>query len=99
MFGLIGLAMKAGKIVIGDGVILKAIQLSQVYLLLVATDASNRTKRTVSSRARANNIPLIELANKSLLGSRMGKRQIAVAAVIDRSLAQAIQNKWADVKN
>lgn len=99
MLGLIGLARKAGKLVIGEQAVLKALQLSQVRLLLLAVDSSNRKRRIFAAHAEAHSIPLIEWATKTQLGSQLGKQQVAVAAIIDPSLAQAVWRKWEDMGN
>ena len=45
--GLIGLATKAGKIAAGTEACLEAIEKRNAKLILIATDASERTKKSI----------------------------------------------------
>jgi len=99
MLGLVGLAMKAGKLIIGEQAVWKVLQLSRAHLLLMATDASDRKKRVFTSWARAHDIPLIELANKIDLGNQLGRGQVAIAAIIDQPLAEAVRHRWSNMED
>ncbi len=99
VLGLLGLARKAGKLVIGEQAVRKSLQLSQVHLLVLATDSSTRTKLGFATYADASNITILEIGTKTELGSKLGRNLVAVAAINDPSLAQEIIRKWESVEN
>ncbi len=91
VLNLIGLACKAGKLAIGERAVRKALRLSQVCLLVLAKDSSHRTKRNFVDYYNGNrNIPLVEIATRAELGYQLGREQVAVAAITDPFLAQAV---------
>lgn len=99
ILALIGLARKAGKLIIGEQAVRKGLKLSQVQLLILAQDSSNRTKRYFTAYAKAKAIPLIELSTKTGLGKQLGRQEIAILALIDRSLANAVLRKTGNVES
>lgn len=93
VLGLVGLARKAGKLLIGEQAVRIALDGSQVHLLLLAEDSSSRTKRNFAAHATAHNVPLLELGTKTRLGFQLGRKEVAVAAIIDQSLAHAVLHR------
>lgn len=47
----LGLAMRAGKVVTGDEIVLKAIRSSEAKLVILAGDASDNTKKSSATNA------------------------------------------------
>lgn len=58
--GLIGLATKAGKIVAGTDACIQEIEKRNVKLLILAVDASDRTKNTFKEKCKEFNINIYE---------------------------------------
>ena len=87
---LLGLATRAGKIVTGESLCVKAVQSREAKLVVVATDASSNTKKLFRDKTTFYNIPHYELATKEELGKAVGKVNRASLAVIDEGFAQSI---------
>jgi len=85
-----GMAAKAGKIVSGEFSTEKAIKDGKAYLVFVATDASENTKKHFSDMCAYRHVPYYKYADKDTLGKCIGKQFRASLAVIDENLAKAI---------
>lgn len=86
----IGLAMKARKIVSGEFMTEKAIKENSAYLVIVAEDASENTKKKFYNMCSYRKVPLSFFGNKIALGSAMGKEFRASLAITDRGLADMV---------
>lgn len=91
--GLLGLAAKAGKIVSGEFSVEKAVREGRAFLVIVAEDASDNTKKHFSDMCAFRKLPLRVLAEKELLGKWIGKGFRASLAVTDSGFADTIKNK------
>lgn len=94
---MLGLAVRAGRAVVGVPLICEALKKGSAEksprLLLLASDASANSEKRVRDRAAFYGIPCHALcADSGRLALAVGKREAAVvaAAVTDEGLAQAI---------
>lgn len=90
---LIGLATKAGKTASGEFSTEKAVKTGKAYLVLVAEDASENTKKKFRNMCTFYEVPLYFLSDKEGLGRAMGKEFRASLAVTDESFAKAMQKE------
>lgn len=90
---LVGLATKAGKTASGEFSTEKAVKTGKAYLVLVAEDASENTKKKFRNMCTFYEVPLYFLSDKEGLGRAMGKEFRASLAVMDESFAQAMQKE------
>ena len=86
----IGLATKAGKTASGEFSTEKAIKEGRAFLVVVAEDASDNTKKKFRDSCAWYHVPMCILATKEELGSSTGKAMRASLAVLDEGLANAI---------
>ena len=92
--GLLGLARRAGMLAVGDESARVSLQSKKARVLLMASDASERTKETFSFISENMDIPYIEVSeNREELGNALGKRPVAAVAVCDLGFAAAIVKK------
>lgn len=91
--GLLGMAQRAGKMVSGELAARKAIAAGQAAAVIVAEDASARTKETLRRETEAGQIPLYDLFTKEMLGRCLGKEYRAVAALLDKGFAKTLAEK------
>ncbi len=92
--GLLGLARRAGMLAIGDESAKVALQSKKARLLLMASDASERTKETFSFISESNDIPYVEVReSREELGNALGKRPVAAVAICDLGFSAAIVKK------
>ena len=90
IYGMIGLARRAGKTVSGGYATMEAVKSGKAALVIVAADASDRTKKTVSDKCSWRGIPLKEADSGERLGKAMGQEYRSQMAVTDEQMAQAI---------
>ncbi len=92
--GLLGLARRAGKLGNGDEAVKGACSRNLAKLLLVASDASDRTKATFKSIAESFELPCITVSEtREEIGNALGKRPSAIVAVCDTGFSAAIAKK------
>lgn len=87
---LLGLATKAGKTVSGEWAVEQAIRKQQVYLTIVAMDASDNTKKHFSDMCAYRQIPVRFAGTKEMLGKCMGKHERASVGVLDQGFADTL---------
>ncbi|AOY77275.1 L7Ae/L30e/S12e/Gadd45 family ribosomal protein [Clostridium formicaceticum] len=88
---LLGLAMRAGNIVSGEETCKKELKKS-LYLVIVAEDASNNTKKVFSDKCSYYNVPLKFMGTKDALGHCIGKTSRATIGIKDKKLATVLLN-------
>lgn len=93
ILSMLGLAAKAGKVASGEFSVEKAVKSKQAYLVLVADDASDNTKKLFTNMCAFYKVPLIVYADKERLGRAIGKEMRASATVLDEGLAKAMLEK------
>ena len=95
---LLGLARRAGKVKIGDEAARSACSHGTAKILLLASDASDRTCEAFEFIAESADIPHIPVAEtREELGNALGKRPCAVVAICDTGFSAGIIKKLADV--
>lgn len=90
--GLIGLAMKAGKIVAGTDACLEDIRKRKVSLLLIACDSSDRTKIAFNQKAEEYQIAIYEVLSIEEMSKAIGKVNKAVIGIKDVGFSKKIKN-------
>ena len=65
--------MRAGKLVTGDEIVLKAIRSSEAKLVIVAGDASANTQKKFHDKCGTYKVPLVIGFDRDSLGSSIGK--------------------------
>lgn len=94
---LLGLAKKAGLVALGDEAVRAAVSASSAKLLLIAADASERTKETFEFVAENANVSYIEISKtREELGDALGKRPISVVAICDTGFAASMAKKLSE---
>ncbi len=91
--GLIGLATRARKIVFGTDACLEQITKKGIKLVLVATNASERTVRNIQSKCLENNIPFYNILTIEELSKCIGNNNKAVIGIKDNNIAKEIIKK------
>ncbi len=90
VYGMIGLATKARKIVSGEFSTEKAVKEQKACLVIVASDSSDNTKKLFSDKCAYYDVPYRIFGTKSELGMAMGKEFRASVAVTDPNFATQI---------
>lgn len=90
VFSLLGLAMKAGKIVSGEFSTEKAIKTGAACYVVIAEDASDNTKKAFFDSCSYYQVPFSVYGTKEMLGHFIGKERRASLAVLDAGFGQKI---------
>lgn len=93
VLSMLGLATKAGKVVSGEFSTEKAIKSGKAYLVMVAEDASENTKKEFSDSCSYYQVPFVIYGTKETLGHCIGKQMRASLAVIDEGFGREIAKK------
>ena len=91
ILGMLGLASRARKITIGTDSTLQDIQKNRVKLIIVAEDASERTKNKFKDVANTNKIPIIIYESIENLSKAIGKQNKAIIGVKENNIATEIE--------
>uniref|UniRef100_A0A7C1F3Q9 50S ribosomal protein L7 n=1 Tax=Ammonifex degensii TaxID=42838 RepID=A0A7C1F3Q9_9THEO len=89
---LLGLGQRAGQVASGNFVVRVKIRKREAHLVIVAADAAGQTVKNFQRFARGTGIPVVVYGRKAELGAALGRPPRAVAAVLDKSLAERILN-------
>ncbi len=91
ILGLIGLAAKAGKIAFGSDSVEMQAQKGKISLLVVAKNASERTKDKFMKISKKYNIPIVVHGEIDELSKAIGKSNKAILGIVDINLSKEIQ--------
>jgi ribosomal protein L7Ae-like RNA K-turn-binding protein len=87
---LLGLAMRAGKLKVGEDAVLQAIRNQTAQLVLVANDASAATRKKVTDKCKFYQVSWVSWATRDQLGACIGKEERVLLAIIDTGFARSI---------
>ena len=87
---LLGIAMRAGKLVSGEDGTMIDLKKGKLNLVIVAEDASNNTKKLFKDKSSFRHVNCIELSTKSDLGISIGKDSRAVIGIKDIGFANKV---------
>ena len=93
VLSLLGLATRAGKIKSGSFLTEQAVKAGKAYLVLIAGDASENTKKLFRNMCSFYHTPFQVYGSKEALGRAIGKTYRASLAVTDQNFAKAIAKK------
>ena len=90
---MIGLSAKAGKVKSGEFAVEQAVKSNKAFLVIVATDASDNSKKSYGDMCAYYEVPMFLYGNKESLGACCGKEFRASVAIMDENLAKAVADK------
>ncbi len=90
LYGLIGLATKASKLVAGTDACIESIENKSVKLILIAEDSSDRTKKIFKEKCNNFNIPIYEICKIEDLSKACGKTNKAVIGIKEKGFVESI---------
>ena len=88
---LLGIAMRAGKLVSGEDATMLDLKKNKLNLVIVAEDASNNTKKLFKDKTSYRHVECIYLSTKEGLGVSIGKDSRAVMGIKDAGFAKKIK--------
>lgn len=92
-YQLLGLANRARKCLTGEDTILNAIRQKRVYLVLVASDASPKTKKRYSDKCAYYRVPIVEVGTINQLSQAIGQYNRVAIGISDQGFAKGLLSK------
>ena len=93
VLSLIGLAMKAGRCTSGETMTENETKLGRARLVIVASDASDNTKKKFRDMCEFYKVPICFYGDKDTFGHAMGKEFRASLAILDKGFADGIRKE------
>ena len=93
IYGLLGISAKAGKILSGTDAVLEGIAKRKVLLVVVAEDASEKSKKNIKFFCEKENIEIVVFGDIFSNSKAIGKQNRAVIGITDENLARAIKKQ------
>lgn len=97
LLSCISLATKAGKVASGEFACEKAIKDLKAYLVVLAEDASDNTKKHFTDMCEYRKIRILVYGTKETLGKSCGKDYRSCAAICDKGFGENIIRLSAEV--
>ena len=96
--GLLGLGARGRKLVVGVAGVRARLQRGTVQAVVLAADASVRTREKVERLAVARGIPVLVGPEAVQLGQRLGRSPVQAVGVEDRALARGMVRLWEELR-
>lgn len=93
ILSMFGLAARAGKLASGEFQTETAVKSGTAFLVVVANDASDNTRKLFHDKCSFYKVPVIILGTKEELGHAIGKEFRASVAILDEGFAGAVMKK------
>lgn len=84
------LSMKAGKLKAGEFACEKALRDGTAKLVVIATDASDNTKKKFTNKAFYYKVPVVVCSDRDEISRAIGRENRVVVAVTDNDLADGL---------
>lgn len=97
ILSLLGLAAKSGNVVSGEFMVEKTVKGRVAKLVIVATDASDASKKSYNDMCTFYKTPIYFYGTKETLGHCIGKEMRASIAITDNGFAGSIEKKLKDM--
>jgi len=90
IYSMLGLARRGGNISLGFDACISDISKGKSKLVLIAQDASEKTKKNILYECEKYNCKYIEYGEKELLGQCLGKKALSVISITDENIVSYI---------
>lgn len=92
IYSILGIAKKGGKISIGFDAACLDVKNKKSKLVLMAADASDKTKENICFICDKYGIKHVEYGEKEILGKSLGRKTVGVLSVNDINIASYLLN-------
>ncbi len=89
----LSLCKKAGCIACGEFQVDEAVKSGKGFLVIIADDASDRTKKDVSDMCRYYEVKTFYYGTKETLGAAVGKVYLSQVCITDEGFSDSISKK------
>ena len=98
VLSMLGLAARSRNVVSGGFATEEAVKSGKAYLVIIAEDASDNTRKKYSNMCGFYEVPYEYYSVKEILGHAIGKEERSCLAVTDKGFADSIQKHLLDSK-
>ncbi|NLK65673.1 MAG: 50S ribosomal protein L7ae [Tissierellia bacterium] len=92
IYSMLGIARKGGNVSIGFDSTKLNIENNKSFLVIIACDASEKTKKNIKFICNKYNCEYIEFGEKEILGKSLGKNVVSVLSISDKNIAAYLLN-------
>jgi ribosomal protein L7Ae-like RNA K-turn-binding protein len=89
---LLGLCMRANKLISGEMFVLEKIKSNQAKLVFLANDAGFNTSKRIRDKSKFYNVEVIDLFDSLEISSAIGKNNRKAIGIIDKGFAEQIKS-------
>lgn len=98
VLSMLGLCARARKLVSGEFSTEKAVKTGKAWLVIVASDASDNTKKLFQNKCEFYEVPCFIYSDKQNLGHSIGNEMRASLAVTDENFASELIKRLTDLQ-
>lgn len=98
IYSMLGICMKAGKLIAGSDVCKENIKANKVSLIIIAEDISLNTKEKFIKMCIAQNIKYIVFGDMEILSRSIGKINKGIIGILDMGFSEKIIQMVEEVK-
>ncbi|HXV90624.1 MAG TPA: ribosomal L7Ae/L30e/S12e/Gadd45 family protein [Gemmatimonadales bacterium] len=91
LVGLLGLGLRGRRVTVGVAGVRAGLQRGAFACVVLAADASPRTRDKVERSARARGIPVLTGPTADVLGAGLGRPPVQAVGVSDPALARGLE--------
>lgn len=93
VYGMLGIARKAGKLVFGYDMAVSLIKSNNAEILIIlASDTSEKTKKNIIFECDKNGRKYIEYGEKLVYGKILNKKEVGVLTVTDKNIISYLKD-------
>lgn len=96
VLSMLGLAARSRNVVSGGFATEEAVKSGKAYLVIIAEDASDNTRKKYSNMCEFYEVPCAYYSVKEIIGHAIGKEERSCLAVTDQGFADSIQKHLLD---
>ncbi len=93
----LGIAVRSGKVVSGEDIVVDTVRNSKAHLVLLAKDAGKNTTKKINDKCLYYNVLVIDDYTISEISKAIGKSNRVVIAITDKGFAQSLIKKRGDL--
>ncbi|PRY84126.1 L7Ae/L30e/S12e/Gadd45 family ribosomal protein [Alkalibacterium olivapovliticus] len=87
---LIGLSQRANQLISGETLVLQAVRSNKAKLVIVASDASENTRKQFLNKCEHYNVPIVTTFSREEVSHALGKER-TVCALLDKGFVHSLQ--------
>lgn len=90
ILGMIGLAVRAGKVKFGVFLASSACLSGKAKLIIIPADLGASNRRSLEAKCKSTQVPIIEVGDKVSLSRASGRENVTAIAICDDNFKSAI---------